>query len=181
MNTSDHSVGIGGHNYGSVVINHNTNNVNYGHVGGSQGNVDHAGGRGYSRPSGGSGEGGQPEPEDHQSSGGGAKFNAWYHDSTGHHDLQKGIKHVTGQTGGSGEKLSHGSGNVGANRQTGGTIGGAGGTQRPLKGSARSAGGAQPAQQNTTGTGTTANWQGPATTHQASASGNGTAQLNATP
>jgi hypothetical protein len=180
MNTSDHSVGIGGHNYGSVVINHNTNNVNYGHVGGSQGNVDHAGGRGYARPSGGPGGGGQPEPEDHQSSGG-AKFNAWYHDSTGHHDLQKGIKHITGQTGGSGETLSHGSGNVGANRQTGGTIGGAGGTQRPLKGSARAAGGNQAAQQNTTDTGTTANWQGPATTHQASASGNGTSQFNATP
>lgn len=162
VHANDHSNAVGGDNYGSMTTNHNTYNVNYGHIGGSQGNVDHASGGSRSSGSGGGGGGGG----NHNAGSGGHGFNAWYHDSTGHHDLRSGIDHVTGRTDGS--KHGRGSGTLGG----GGSGGTLGGSQRPLRSSPRAGGGQ--AAQNPTGTGTTSNWQGPATTHTASASGNGT-------
>ena len=170
----ERNINVGGDNNGTVTQNHNTYNINYGHVGGSQGNVDHGySPRGPQQRGGGSGGGGAGGHDE----GHGGGFNAWYKDSTGHHDLRKGLDHVTGRTGGSGERLDKPEKNVGSGQSNGNV----GGSQRPLKGSSRAAGGASQTQPVQSSTGTTHNWQGPQPGKVQSASGNGTAQQNPTP
>ena len=148
-------------NIGNVT--HNTTIHNYGTMTGNS--IGNAGGAprgpGAPRSGGGGGEGGGHAPA------AGTKFNAWYSDSTGHHDLRKGLDHITGRTGGSGEKLDK-------------TRPVVGGSQRPLKGSVRSTATAAP-QQAASSTGTTHNWTGPVHQSPTSASGNGTAQHNPVP
>lgn len=164
----EHNVNVAGSNYGTINHNHNTYNVNYGTNNGTMGNVDHGyGPRGGGAPRA-AGGGGQPATNNDSQ----GKFNVWYKDASGTHDLRKAADHYTGRTGGKGEKLDK----TPAKSTSGGS-------QRPIKGSPRQAAGGvqQPQMPTTTGTGTTTNWQGPQNTHTASASGNGTAQTTPTP
>lgn len=142
------SVNIGGANYGTVTSTHHVYNINYGQAG-HIGNVG-TGGPG-ARPGGGSagrepGEGREPK------AGAGVKGDIWYKDVSGKHGLRAGVEHVTGQTGGHGEKLPKP-----AQVKGGGSI--LGGQQKPISGSPRAAGAQTTAAPSTTGT--TLNWQGP--------------------
>jgi hypothetical protein len=142
-----HVTGDNNSNIGNVTHNYNyiVHGDNYGHVGNAEG--------GRSSGPGNAGRNGNPRiaggraPRESE----GAKPDIWVKDVNGTHSLREGVEHVTGQTGGRGEKLSKGKAT-------------AGGSQRPIAGTPRSsAGGVQMAAPSATpGTGTTHNWQGPA-------------------
>lgn len=160
-------VNIGGDNHGTITHNHNTYNVVHGDNYGSIGNVEGNAGPGRNpggRPGGPGNAGGRPGTARGQH---GAHADIWVRDATGTHSARAGFDHLTGRTGGHGERLA---------TPAATTSGTHGGSQRPLANSSRVPTFTPHPQQSPSGTGTTHNWQGPAGGVQHPASGIGTAR-----